>query len=194
MRTILGSIEAKYREYKALGDAAMAQASEAQLVAPGPAGGNSIAVIAWHLGGNLLSRFTDFLTSDGEKPWRDRESEFAPRTPGRAELTEHWDRGWGVLLGALAELSDEDLTRTIVIRGVKLSVLEALIRSLAHACYHVGQIVYVAKALRGPDWKYLSIPPGRSAEYLKNPTAERAAENAARLAKISATPDGGAVS
>lgn len=190
MRTILGSIEAKYREYKALADAAMAQASEAQLVAPEPSGGNSIAVIAWHVGGNLQSRFTDFLTTDGEKPWRDRESEFAPRTPGRRELADHWDRGWGALFGALAGLSDDDLTRTITIRGVKLSVLEALLRSLAHSCYHVGQIVYAAKALRGSDWKYLSIPPGKSLEYLKNPTGERAAENAARLEKLTTPRDG----
>lgn len=189
---VLDSIEAKYREQKALADAAMAQLSVAQLSEPGPGRSNSISVIAWHLGGNLASRFTDFLTSDGEKPWRDRESEFAPRAPGRRDLAEHWDRGWNVLFESLGGLSDADLARSVTIRGVSLTVVEALHRSLAHAAYHVGQIVYVAKALRGAEWRYLSIPPGKSAEYLRNPTAERASENAARLAALGKESDGDA--
>src|SRR5690606_20767644 len=122
------------------------------------------------------SRFTDFMNSDGEKPWRDRESEFASRSVSLAEVQEKWDRGWGVLLSELETLTDADLTKTVTIRGVPLRVDEALLRSLAHASYHVGQIVYVAKVLKGGDWKYLSIPPGGSAEYNANPTSEKGAD------------------
>ncbi|MGE5175583.1 MAG: DUF1572 family protein [Hyphomicrobiales bacterium] len=167
MRTVVGSIESKYREYKKLAEDAMAQVPEEALGAPGPGGGSSIATIARHVGGNFASRFSDFLTADGEKPWRDRESEFVPRTPSRAELLEHWERGWGILFHELAALTDADLGRTVTIRGKGLSVLEALIRSLTHACYHVGQIVYLAKSDRGDAWRSLSIPPGQSETYLR---------------------------
>jgi hypothetical protein len=115
--------------------------------------------------GNLRSRFTDFLTSDGEKPWRKRDEEFEARAVSRDELLEKWDQGWRVLLSALDELTDDHLERTITIRHQPLSVTEALLRSLAHASYHVGQIVYAAKAARGDEWNYLSIPPGASEQY-----------------------------
>ena len=127
----------------------------------------------WHIAGNLASRFTDFLTSDGEKPWRDRESEFARRTVTRDELGAKWEAGWSALLGALAGLDDAHLPATVTIRGVGLSVLEALHRSLSHTAYHVGQIVFLAKALRGGDWKWLTIPPGGSADYNTNPAHEK---------------------
>src|SRR5690606_27659138 len=130
---------------------------------------------------NLESRFTDFLTSDGEKPWRDRESEFASRSVSLAELREKWNRGWEVLLNELESLTDSDLTGTVTIRGTSLRVDEALLRSLAHTSYHVGQIVHIAKALKGGDWEYLSIPPGGSAAYNANPTSETGSSHARRL-------------
>ena len=165
--TLITSIESEYRRYKALGERALEQVPEAQLSTPGPADGNSLAVVCWHLSGNLRSRFTDFLTSDGEKPWRQRDEEFEARTVSRAELMAKWEQGWKILLETLAELTDETLDRTVTIRGEALRVHEALHRSLAHTAYHVGQIVYLAKALRGEDWTYLSIPPGQSDDFTR---------------------------
>jgi uncharacterized damage-inducible protein DinB len=167
MTSIIESIRAEYLRYKALAEAAIEQLSDADLSAEGPNGGNSIAVICWHVSGNLRSRFTDFLTTDGEKPWRNREEEFQGRTVTRAELLAKWEQGWDALLGALANLTDDQLQRGVTIRGEPLLVHEALHRSLAHLGYHVGQIVYLAKSLRGKDWTYLSIPPGRSDAYNK---------------------------
>jgi uncharacterized damage-inducible protein DinB len=168
--TVVRSIEAEFRRYKALGEKAIAQLDGAALSAPPTGGGNSIATICWHMSGNFRSRFTDFLTADGEKPWRKRDEEFEARAVTRDELLAKWEQGWAVLLQTL---SDEDLDRSVAIRGQALSVLEALLRSLAHASYHVGQIVYAAKAARGDAWTYLSIPPGKSDEYNQNPTLER---------------------
>ncbi len=181
MTSIIQSIEGEYRRYKALAEAALEQVPETALSEPGPSGGNSLATICWHISGNLQSRFTDFLTTDGEKPWRQREEEFAARTVSRADLAAKWSQGWDALLATLATLTDVDLTKSITIRGQALSVHEALHRSLAHTSYHVGQIVYVAHAIRGRDWRYLSIPPGRSDTYNANPTGEKAAEHAKRL-------------
>ncbi len=142
----------------------MDQLADSQLAqATGP--GNSIVTIVWHVAGNLKSRFTDFLTSDGEKAWRDRDSEFLAREVSRKELQAKWEDGWRMLFAALGNLTDADLGRTVTIRGEPHTVAQALHRSLAHASYHVGQIVFVAKALRGADWRYLSIPPGQSARY-----------------------------
>jgi hypothetical protein len=137
--------------------------------------------------GNLESRFTDFLTTDGEKPWRRREDEFAARTVSREELLAKWNRGWDVLLSTLASLTDADLAKSIAIRGQALSVHEALHRSLAHTCYHVGQIVYVAHAIRGREWRYLSISPGQSDAYNAAPTDESAEAHAKRLSTKEAT-------
>ena len=109
MRPLIRSIEAEYRRYRALGEGAIGQLGDTELSAPGPNGGNSIAVMVWHLAGNLASRFTDFLTSDGEKPWRHREEEFAARTVPRGELIEKWRQGWGVLFAALEGLTDDHL-------------------------------------------------------------------------------------
>src|SRR5437762_671037 len=162
MRAVVSSIEAEYRRYKGLGERAIAQLDRAALTARPPGEGNSVAAIVWHLSGNLKSRFTDLLTTDGEKPWRDRESEFAVREVGPEEVTAKWEQGWAVLFGATAALSDEDLSRAVRIRGQELSVAEALHRSLAHASYHVGQIVFLARSLRGGAWEFLTIPPGQS--------------------------------
>jgi uncharacterized damage-inducible protein DinB len=173
MRQIVGSIEGEYRRYKTLGEGAIAQLTDEQLFQVSCSGGNSIATLVWHISGNLVSRFTDFLESDGEKPWRDRDAEFLHRTVPRAEFREKWEKGWTVLFRSLVDLDDERLHAVVKIRGVPLSVHEALQRSLAHTSYHVGQIVLLAKAFRGDEWRHLSIPPGGSAAYNENPVAEK---------------------
>ncbi len=158
MREILESIEAEYRRYKGLAEATFEQLTVEQLAHVLAAGGNSVAILAWHISGNLKSRFTEFLTSDGEKPWRQRESEFDERQVTHAELRQKWDEGWGVLFAALQQLSDADLSKRVTIRGEWLAVRAALHRSLAHTSYHVGQIVLLGKSLRGAAWHTLSIP------------------------------------
>jgi uncharacterized damage-inducible protein DinB len=181
MTNLIGSIRAEYVRYKALADAAIAQLSEADLAAGGPGHGNSIITLCWHISGNLQSRFTDFLTTDGEKPWRQREEEFQRRTTSRADLLAKWDIGWSVLLETLGTLSDDDLDRTVTIRGQAMRVHQALHRSLAHTAYHVGQIVHIAKTLRGDAWTFLSIPPGKSDEYNRNANRELPSAHAAAL-------------
>lgn len=174
MKQLIDSIRGEYVRYKKLAEDAMAQLDEASLAASGPNGGNSIATICWHMSGNLASRFTDFLAADGEKPWRRREEEFYARNVTRDELLAKWAQGWEVLFRALDGLSDADLGCTVTIRQQPLRVDEALHRSLAHTSYHVGQIVYLAKGMRGRDWRYLSIPPGMSDAYNAAPDKERA--------------------
>ena len=176
MPRVTSSIAAEYRRYKALADAALAQLDEPELSQAGTNGGNSIAALVWHVSGNLRSRFTDFRTSDGEKPWRDRDDEFEPRTVTREELTARWESGWRELFGAVEALTDADLDATITIRGQALRIEEALLRSLAHTVYHVGQILYLAKAIRGETWKNLSIPPGGSKAYNAAPVKYETAD------------------
>ena len=180
LTSIVQSITGEYVRYKALAEGALQQLSDAELVAPSPGRGNSIATICWHLSGNLRSRFTDFLASDGEKPWRTREEEFAVRSVTQAELLAHWERGWSTLFETLAGLDDAHLSRTVTIRGQGLTVDQALMRSLAHASYHVGQVVFAARALRGDGWRFLSIPPGQTDAYNAAPTSETPAAHAAR--------------
>jgi uncharacterized damage-inducible protein DinB len=179
MASVIESITGEYKRYKALAEGALSQLTEEQLVVPAPSGGNSIATICWHLGGNLRSRFTDFLTTDGEKPWRRREEEFQARSVTMAALLAHWESGWSALFATLAALTDADLSRSVTIRGQALRVDEALHRSLAHASYHVGQVVYAARVLRGGAWRYLSIPPGQSDAFNAAPQLQRPAEHAA---------------
>jgi uncharacterized damage-inducible protein DinB len=183
MSPIIDSLRAEYLRYKGLAEAAIAQLSDADLVVPGPGGGNSIAVLCWHLAGNFRSRFTDFLTSDGEKPWRRREEEFHPRSATKAELLALWEGGWAVLLETLRGLSDADLEREVAIRGQPLRVVEALHRSLAHVSYHVGQIVFQARGLKGADWRWLSIPPGHSDQYNARPNREKPAAHTESLGR-----------
>ena len=142
MRVVIASIEAEYQRYKQMAEAAFRQLSDEQLAQVAGASENSVATIAWHIGGNLRSRFTDFLDADGEKPWRDRETESLPRHVTHAELLAFWEQGWQALSTALASLTDTDLTRAVKIRNQTLSVVEALHRSLAHTSCHVGQIVF----------------------------------------------------
>lgn len=166
-------IRAEFLRYKELAEKAIAQLHPADLTAAPPGGGNSIATICWHVSGNLRSRFSEFLTSDGEKPWRKRDEEFAARNVTREELLAKWQEGWDVLLESLAGLTDAHLHQQVSIRGQTLTVTEALVRSLAHTASHVGQIVYAAKMLRGEQWTYLSIPPGQSDTYNQNPTLDK---------------------
>ena len=180
--TILSSIAGEFRRYKALGDAALAQLNDSELATTDGRGGNSAAMLVWHIGGNLRSRFTDFLTADGEKPWRHRDEEFTARTVTREELLAKWNGGWDVLFEALNGVSDDHLQRTVTIRRQSFAVHDALHRSLAHICYHVGQLVFLAKSFRGEDWKNLSIPLGKSEEANRNPTHQDPAAHAAVIA------------
>lgn len=173
MRDVIAAIEAEYRRYRALGEGAMEQLNGGELCTRPSAQSLSIATIVWHVAGNLESRFTDFLTTDGEKEWRQREDEFAVRTVGKEELLERWSRGWGVLEETLAGLNDEHLGHTVTIRGVDFTVVAALERSLAHTAYHVGQITFLGKLLAGEGWNYLSIAPGGTAAYNADPTREK---------------------
>jgi hypothetical protein len=177
MREILSSIEGEWRRYKILAERALEQTPDDELTTISSDGTNSIAVIVAHIAGNLKSRFTDFLTSDGEKPWRDRDGEFEPRPDvTRQELLARWNEGWRILFGELEPLTDLDLKRTVTIRGEKFLVYETLHRLLTHTSYHVGQIVHLAKAFRGNDWNSLSIPLGKSQEYNRNPKGQRPPE------------------
>jgi hypothetical protein len=181
MRSILSSIEAEYLRYKSLAEGTFAQLNEQQLCVRAGENSNSIATIVWHVSGNLASRFTDFLTTDGEKPWRQRDEEFTARSVTREELLAKWNAGWTILFDTLSRLIDDDLTRSVIIRGQSLPVIDALHRSLAHAASHVGQIQFWGKAIKGGEWNYLSIPPGQSAAYNANPTKEKPVEHSARL-------------
>ena len=131
------------------------------------------AMIVRHMSGNLVSRFTDFLISDGEKPWRNRDAEFEERAYARGEVERLWDEGWRALEEQLAALDDSKLADTVAIRGAKLTVHEALSRALAHAAYHVGQIVLLARIGSGGNWDWISIPKGQSGAYNANPTMEK---------------------
>jgi len=161
----------EFKRLQSLAEGAMSQLSDEQFFAAPSAGDNSVAVLVKHVGGNLVSRWTDFLTSDGEKTGRDRDTEFRiTSSDTRENLSSVWTHGWKALFDALAPLGDSDLARVVTIRGEALSVLQAVNRQLTHYAYHVGQIVYVAKHYCGPSWRTLSIPLGRSAEFNRSPT------------------------
>jgi uncharacterized damage-inducible protein DinB len=164
MRDFISSVTAEYLRYKALGEAAIEQLDDADL-SRASSGDNSVATLVWHVAGNFESRFSEFRTSDGEKPWRHRDDEFIPRDATRTQLLEKWNRGWDAVLATLAALADADLNQTVTVRNQPLRIHEALHRSLAHASYHVGQIVYVAKSIRGDRWRCLSIPLGASSAF-----------------------------
>lgn len=154
----------QFTYYKSLGDKALAKAPDAHLHSELDANSNSIAIVVKHIAGNLRSRFRDFLTSDGEKPDRDRDTEFEmPAAASREEILGWWQEGWATLMSALNALTPEDLARTITIRAEPFLVMEAIDRSLPHVAYHVGQMVYLARHFAGPGWASLTIPRGGSA-------------------------------
>jgi uncharacterized damage-inducible protein DinB len=154
-----------FRQQKELAEKAVAQLSFEQLRQPLDANTNSIAVIMKHVAGNLISRWTDFLTTDGEKPDRNRDGEFIDDFASRDELEAHWERGWGTLLETLSQLAPADLAKTVTIRGEPHSVVLAVQRALGHTGYHTGQIVQVARVLAGDRWTVLTIPRGGSQVY-----------------------------
>jgi hypothetical protein len=163
----------EYARYRALGEKAMEQVPDEALNRVLAPDGNSLAVLARHIGGNLVSRFTNFLTEDGEKPWRNRDSEFDAGTFTRAHLVDAWKTGWTVIESELARLTDPDLERFVTIRGQELTVHAALCRSLAHVAMHVGQIILLSRMLATAPWQSLSIPRGQSQQYNRNPTLEQ---------------------
>lgn len=162
----LSAVEQTFRAQKTLAEKAAGQMSDEAFVRRPAETFNSVAVIMRHVAGNLASRWRDFLVSDGEKPGRDRDSEFADWPGTRAELMGYWDAGWQTLFNALAALSDADAARTVAIRGEPHSVALAIERSLAHTAYHVGQIILLARLFAGNEnWHWLTIPPGQSRQH-----------------------------
>src|SRR5687767_1377798 len=162
----LQDIRIQARKLKELADKALAQVRDEDLTVTLDPESNSLAMIVQHLAGNLRSRWTDFLTSDGEKPDRNRDSEFEPHEgTSRADLLASWEEGWSRLFGTLDSLTVEDLGKTVLIRAEPHTVVQAINRGVTHAAYHVGQIVLLAKHFASADWRTLSIPRGKSSEF-----------------------------
>jgi uncharacterized damage-inducible protein DinB len=172
----VASLHKLFAYYQGLSEKAIAQVKDADLHRVIGEDGNSIAVVMQHIAGNARSRFSDFLTSDGEKPWRDREGEFTEKSTTREELMADWSSGWACLFSAIGPLTDADLERRVYIRNEGHTVQEALHRQLAHYAYHVGQIVLLSRAFVGSAWVSLSIPRGKSQAF----NAEKFAEPAQR--------------
>ena len=166
----------EYARYRSIGEKALQRVTDEGLNKVMNPDNNSIAMIVRHISGNLLSRFTDFQNSDGEKPWRDRDSEFEETEYDRRDVEQRWAQGWAALESALSELTDEDLQRNVYIRGQAWTINAALCRSLAHVSYHVGQIVLLARILNAGSWNWISVPKGQSREYNRNPTMEKKPE------------------
>ncbi len=167
---------ALFRFYQKMGEGAMEQVTDEQLFATLDEEMNSIAIIVKHMAGNMRSRWTDFLTSDGEKPDRNRDTEFMEPPATREELLKRWNEGWDRLFRALTPLSDSDLERSVTIRGEPHSVMQAINRQIAHYAYHCGQIVFLAKHFKASDWKSLSVPRNRSAEFNRKVLAGEASQ------------------
>jgi len=155
----------RFIEYKALGDKTFTQLNDEELHFQPNDASNSIAIIVQHMHGNMLSRWTNFLTEDGEKEWRKRDKEFEIHHYSKQQLIELWEEGWKVLLDALASLKEDDLAKTITIRSQPLVVVDAINRQIAHYGYHVGQIVYIGRWIKNDQWKNLSIPKGASQQF-----------------------------
>jgi hypothetical protein len=162
---IIEAFQKQFAYYKRLGEQTIQQLTDKQLFWQASEGSNSITMIVNHVVGNQLSRFTDFLTSDGEKPWRNRDAEFEEILWTKEEVLKHWETGWTCLFTALNPLTENDLNKVVYIRNIGHTVFEALTRQLAHYASHVGQIVFVGKILRGNEWISLSIPKGNSEQY-----------------------------
>lgn len=173
-KIMLADTELTFRKQKELAERAMTQVDDEQFFRAIDAESNSIAIIAKHIGGNLRSRWTDFLTTDGEKPDRNRDDEFiAPDSTGRAAVMLVWNDGWAVLFSTFASLRADDLTATVRIRSEEMTAVAAMHRAMAHVAQHVGQIVLLAKHFRSSDWKTLSIPRGQSSQWLSAPPGHR---------------------
>jgi hypothetical protein len=171
--TIIEDFRSEFARYRSLAEKALAQMPDDALNRVLAPDGNSAAMIVRHVSGNFISRFTNFLTEDGEKPDRDRDQEFADRSYTRAELNALWSSGWSVLEDTLRALGDDDASRTVTIRQHPMSVHAALCRSLAHVANHVGQIILIARMTADREWQSLSIPKGQSQTYNASPTREK---------------------
>lgn len=169
----LSSSLKQFENYKALGEKTFAQLSDEQLFWQYNSESNSIGTIVKHLWGNMLSRWTDFLTTDGEKEWRQRDAEFENDITTREELLAKWNEGWSCFFNAVKPLRESDLTRKIYIRGEEHTVLEAINRQLTHYPYHVGQIVFIGKMVCNENWRSLSIPKGQSKQFNQDKLAQR---------------------
>lgn len=165
IQDFLTSTQKQFAYYRRLGDKTFAQLTDQQLFESPGVESNSIAVTVGHLHGNMLSRWTDFLTQDGEKDWRNRDREFEPVIQSRAELEEKWNAGWDCLFAALDSINESNFDQLVYIRNQGHTIVEAVHRQLAHYAYHVGQIVYLGRQLKGPSWQSLSIPKGGSNAY-----------------------------
>ncbi len=158
MRVTIEAALEQLRSTKRVAEQAFAQLGDGDFARELAPEANSIAIIVQHLAGNMISRWTDFLTTDGEKPGRSRDAEFEPASRSRAELIARWNEGWAAVFAALEPLTDEDLGRIVYIRGEAHTVARAIVRQVHHYGMHVGQIIYIAKCLRGDTWRTLSIP------------------------------------
>jgi len=167
---------AVFRQYKRLAERAMEQVADADLFIELDPQTNSIAIVVKHIAGNMRSRWTRFLTTDGEKPDRNRDSEFEAPPQTRAELLDIWEQGWACLFAALEPLTETDLSRTVYIRGEAHSVMQAINRQVAHYQYHVGQIVLLSRHFAGDRWQSLTIPRRQSAEYNRKVAAGEASQ------------------
>ena len=167
---------ALFRFYKKMAEGAIEQVSDEQLFATLDEEMNSIAIIVKHMSGNMRSRWTNFLTSDGEKPDRNRDTEFVDPATTRADLMQTWNEAWEKVFEALTPLSDADLERTVTIRGEPHSVMQAINRQIAHYAYHCGQIVFLAKHFKANEWKSLSVPRNKSAEFNQRVMAGEASQ------------------
>ncbi len=165
MESYLTSIIKQFEYYKSLGDKSFSQLSFDEMLWQSSEASNSISIIVKHMVGNMLSRWTNFLTEDGEKTWRNRDDEFIGSYTTKEEIIAAWESGWHCLFSALNTLNEDDLERIIYIRNEGHTVLEAINRQLTHYSYHVGQIVFLGKLLKGNDWRSLSIPKGDSSKY-----------------------------
>ncbi len=165
----LDNIKKLFRYYKSVGDKAIAQVDERGIHWRYNNDSNSIVVIVKHIAGNSISRWTDFLTTDGEKPWRDRDDEFENEQMTKADMLAYWEKGWDCLFTAIDPLTADDLMKTVYIRNEEHTVMEAINRQLAHIPYHVGQIVFVAKMISDDEWQSLTIPKGQSKAFDKTP-------------------------
>lgn len=162
----LKTVIEKFKDVKNLGDRAIEQLTESELHWSINEESNSIAVIMKHMSGNMISRWSDFLTSDGEKETRDRDREFVDDSKSKKEISENWEQGWETLISTLENLENEDLLKTIHIRSEAHIVIEAIERQMSHYSYHVGQIVYIGKQIKGGSFNPLTIPKGESGTYL----------------------------
>lgn len=167
-QTFLQSAIKRFKFQKSLGEKTFEQLDDKDFLLKPSEESNSIAVIVQHLSGNMLSRWTNFSTEDGEKSWRNRDAEFEDILETKQQILDAWNKGWDCVLNTLENLNAKDVNKTITIRSEELSVVDAIIRQIDHYGYHIGQIVYLARMIKHSDWQTLSIPKNKSGEFNKS--------------------------